>query len=549
MPAAGPPILAQGRESFQREAWADAHAQLSAADRESPLPPDDLERLAMAAALIGREEESADLLARTHQDYLRAGQPNSAARCAAYLTLNLLTRGEAARAGGWLARAQRLLEPDRSDTIERAYLLIPVALQHLYQGDAPTAYDSFSRAAAIAHRVGDLDVAALAQLGQGQALVAMGRVAEGMTHLDEAMVAVTAGEVSPIFTGVIYCAVVASCWLTFDLRRAREWTDALSAWCGAHPDLVLFRGECLVHRAELMRLHGAWPDALLEVERARRLVANPQDSTHAEALYEQGEIHRLRGEIDLAAGAYRLANQAGRSPQPGLALLRLAQGDVPAATAAIRRELEETEIPLHRARLLPAFVEIMLAAGDVPAARTAAEELARTAARLRSPYLDAIAAHAGGAVLLASDDPRAALAALRRASAAWHDLDAPYEAARARLLIATACRQLGDHDTASLELDAARATFQRLGATLDLNALPTLQPAAAGPSTAGAGPLTPRELEVLRLVAAGHSNRAIAAALVLSEKTVARHVANIFTKLSLTSRAAATAYAYQHQLV
>ena len=548
MPATGPPLLARGRASFQHESWADAYAQLSAARRESPLPPEDLERLAVAAALVGHEEENVDLLARAHQDYLRAGQPESAARTATYLSLNLLTRGEAARAGGWIARAQRLLGSLPSDTLGHAYLLIPLAVQRLYQGDAPTAYDSFSHAAAIAHRVGDPDVAALAELGRGQALVAMGRVAEGMAHLDEAMVAVTAGEVSPIFTGVVYCAVVSTCWRTFDLRRAGEWTNALSAWCSAHPDLALFRGECLVHRAQLMCLHGAWPDALLEVERASQLVADPQDSTHGEALYEQGELHRLRGEVDLAAESYRRANQAGRSPQPGLALLRLAQGDLPAATAAIRRELDETEIPLQRARLLPAFVEITLAAGDLPAARAAAAELATTASRLSSPYLDAIAAHAGGAVLLASDDPRAALSSLRRASAAWHDLDAPYEAARARLLIATACRQLGDHDTAALELDAARDTFQRLGATLDLRSLSTPRPLTA--STAAADtPLTPRELEVLRLVAAGHTNRAIAAALVLSEKTVARHVANIFTKLNLSSRAAATAYAYQHHLV
>ena len=311
MPPAGPPTLARGRESFQREAWAEAYAQLSAADRTSPLPPDDLERLAMAAALIGREEESTDLLARTHQEFLRAGHTARAARCATYLALTLLGRGEVARAGGWLARAQRLLEPDQTDTLERAYVLLPLARQHLIQGDAPAAYDAFARAATIARRFGDSDVASMAELGQGRVLVAMGRITEGMAHLDEAMVGVTAGEVSPIFTGIVYCAVVSACWITFDLRRAREWTDALSAWCGAHPDLALFRSECLVHRAELMRLHGAWPAALLEVQRARQIAADPRDAAHGEALYEQGELHRLRGEREPL-------HDRGISPEPDL---------------------------------------------------------------------------------------------------------------------------------------------------------------------------------------------------------------------------------------
>jgi DNA-binding CsgD family transcriptional regulator len=261
------------------------------------------------------------------------------------------------------------------------------------------------------------------------------------------------------------------------------------------------------------------------------------------AAYQLAELHRLRGEAAEAEEAYRRASRWGREPQPGLALLRLAQGQPAAAQAAIRRALEEAVDLPGRARLLPAAAEIALAAGDRAAARAAAGELAEAAGRLDAPLLDATAAAASGAVRLADGDARAALVDLRAAWAAWRELGAPYEAARARVGIGLACRALGDPDSAALELDAARAVFEELGAAPDLAGLERLT------GRAPAGGLTPREVQVLRLVATGKTNRAIAAELLLSERTVDRHVSNIFTKLGVSSRAAATAWAYQHQLV
>ena len=536
----------RGREWFDRRAWADAVDELSAADREAPLEPEDLERLATAAYLIGRDGDSVDVWERAHLELVNRGDTQRAARCAGWIVFVLMNTGEFARGGGWLARAHRLIDDVQDDCAERGHLLVPVAFQHAFAGDWPTAHAISTQAAEIGDRFGDIDLVTLARNIQGRALIAQGRTVEGMTLLDEVMVSVMADEVSEIVAGAVYCSVIEACQEVFDLRRAQQWTTALTHWCDSQPDLVPFSGNCLVHRAEIMQLHGAWADAVDAAQRAcDRLIGRAQPAVGA-AYYQQGEVHRLRGEFSQAEEAYHEASRWGREPQPGLARLRLAQGQIDAAEAAIRRVVDEAQDRVTRSRLLPALVEIMSGAGDVAAARAAADELSKVADDLDASLLRGLAAHAQGAVLLLEHEAQAALAALRHAWTAWHELEVPYEAARVRVLIGLACRQLGDQDSAEMELDAARSVFQELGAVPDLA---RAQELAWKEAAKPAGGLTARELEVLRLVATGKTNRSIAADLFLSEKTVARHVSNIFSKLGLSSRAAATAYAYEHDLV
>lgn len=534
----------QGRSAFARQAWADAYAQLSAADEESALPPEDLERLGVAAYLIGQEPASEAALSRAHQAYWEEQRCDRAARCAFWLGMSLMDRGEMARGGGWLARAQRAVEDHPEECVEAGYLLVPSGLRSMAEGDFSAARTSFDRAADIATRFADPDLITLARLGQGQVKVLLGDARGGLTLFDEIMVAVTAGEVSPIPAGIVYCAVIAGCHDCFDMRRAQEWTTALSTWCESQPDLVPYRGQCLIHRAQVLQWHGSWTDALHEARRAGEWLSRPSvRPAIGAAFYQQAEIHRLRGEFAAAEEAYRRASELGHEVQPGFALMRLAQGRVDAAEAAIHRVVDVDD-PAS-VGLLPAYVETMLAAGHIDAARTGADRLRSIAADREAPLLRAGGAHARGAVLLADGKPADALTCLRDAAASWQELDAPYELARSRVLVALACRAVGDEDFAQLELAAATRTFRELGARPDLEYALSL----VTPTATSAGPLTRREVEVLRLVAAGKTNRSIADELFLSEKTVARHLSNIFTKLDIATRSAATAYAYRHDLV
>jgi DNA-binding CsgD family transcriptional regulator/tetratricopeptide (TPR) repeat protein len=540
--------LEAGREAYQARAWRRAYAQLSAADALEPLGFDDLALLAQAAELIGRHEDTDVFAERAHHEALRVGNLPGAARAAFWLGFGLMGRGEYARGGGWLARAARLIDEGQLDCVEAGYILVPGALQGLDEGHAAESLASFEEAARIGERFGDRDLATLGRLGQGQARIDLGEIDQGVALLDEAMVAVTADEVSPTVVGIVYCATIEACHRIFDLRRAQEWTAALTRWLDSQPELQPFRGRCLLYQAELMQFHGAWQDAAAHTQIAyERLSQPPPEPAVAEAIYQQGELHRLRGEFDAADKAYRNANEHGRQPEPGRARLRLAQGEPRAALAMIRRAIDETQDRLGRAHLLEAGVEIALAAGDAAMGRTASEELAEMAGSSRAPLLRAMSTRAEGAVALADGDAAAAVATLRRAWSQWRDLEAPYEAARVRVLLGQACRALGDEDTASMEFETARHVFLELGAAPDVERVDAMSQPRVAPA-GGRGGLTAREVEVLQLVAAGMTNRAIAERLVISEKTVARHVSNIFTKLDLSSRSAATAYAYEHGL-
>jgi DNA-binding CsgD family transcriptional regulator len=536
--------LERGRTAYAMHRWADAVDGFTDAEPPESLTAGDLEQLATAALLLGRHERGIDALTRAHESFLAEGDTAGAARCAAWIGMNLMNLGEMARSGGWFARAQRLVQPDGEPGSSGGYELIPEGLGALYAGDAERADDCFARAAAFAERLGNPDLIALSHLGHGQAQIMLGQAERGLLALDEVMVAVTAGELSPIPSGIIYCAVLQSCRLAFDVRRAREWTRALDHWCADQPDMVAFTGQCQSHRSALFILNGEWADALAAAESARERSARGDFMGEYGAWYHQGEVQRLRGELEAAEQSYLRAGRTGFEPQPGLALLRLAQGRTKLAQSLIRGAIDRAT-PDERRGMLAAAVEIELSAGDPAAARRVADELRAQSRSTPMPMLRAIADQAESGVLLAEGDARGALALARRAWTGWRELEAPYEAARCRVLTARACRQLGDAEGASMELDAARSVFLELGAQQALSGRAVIE--ASGPSRVPGG-LTSREVEVLRLVAAGKTNRMIAGELYLSEKTVARHLSNMFAKLAVSSRAAATAFAYEHGL-
>jgi DNA-binding CsgD family transcriptional regulator len=533
--------IVAARDAVARAAWADAYASFRDVDGSS-LTGSDLEAFADAAWWGSKLVESLELRQRAYAAYVAEGDDLAAAACAAHLSIEHFVRNEPAIGMGFLKRTERHME-GRSDCVELGYLALLHAAIGRFTGDAGTAIERAERAIAIGQRYGDANLVGMSIHLEGLSLIDLGRIAEGMAMLDEAMALVIAGELDAYFTGIVYCAVISACLELNDLGRAAEWSDASRPWYEALPPNSPFPGMCRVNRAEVASLRGALPEAEAEARGAVTQLLEVDPGLAAPAFHQLGEILRRSGDHAGAEQAFIRALELGVDPQPGLALLRMRQGKPDAAMTALRLTLTAEHQPARRARLLGALTEIAVATGAIDEARSAVDEL-WTLTDDAIPAFEATIAGAAGRVQLADGDSAEALASLRRAVTIWQELRLPYETAHTRIAFAEALRAAGDEDGARAAFLSARSTFEELGATADAAEAGAL---AAGPDALPAG-LTAREAEVLRLVAAGKTNRDIAVELVISEHTVARHLQNMFAKLGVSTRAAATAYAYSHDL-
>jgi len=528
---------ARARDAFERRDWQSAYDGFRACEE---LAADDHDALAECAHWLGLADEVINSYDEAYRLHLGAGSVGQGALSAFMLAIYLRLRGDGAQADGWLARAQRLLASE-SECAQHGYPLY-LEIARLMGTDPGAAAESARRMQDLGRRFDDETLVALGVFFEGRALVKQARVREGLALLDEAMLAALSDKLKPMWTGAIYCGLLDACHELVDLRRAREWTDATRRWCSPLPVASLYPGICRVHWAEILQVRGAWEEAEAEALDACRDMAGIDVFVVADGYYEVAEIRRRRGNLAGAEEAYTRAHEVGRDPQPGLALLRLAQGRTDAASSSIAAALAGfAGSRLERAPLLAAQVEIALAADDVDLAESAALEVFDTAQVFESMGLRAAGHRCRGAVALARGEGVTALGSLRLAFSLWQELDAPYEAARTRVLLAQAYRALDDIDAATRECAAARACFERLGAAADLRALQDGSMPPCG--------LSPREVEVLRHVAMGRTNREIAGSLFISEKTVARHVSNIFVKLDVSSRSGATAFAYANSLL
>ncbi|MGZ8512737.1 MAG: LuxR C-terminal-related transcriptional regulator [Candidatus Limnocylindria bacterium] len=536
------PDIARGREALARRDWAQAYDSFGAAD-QGALTGADLEGRADAAWWLSKLPESLEIRRRAYAAFDAEGDDAAATAVAARLAIEHFIRGETSVGGGFLMKAHRHAA-DLPEGRERGFLALIDGTVARFAGDLDGSIALIAEALRLGRTAGDPDLIAMAIHTEGLVLVDQGKVDEGLALLDEAMASIVAGEVDPYFTGIIYCDLIGACLSVSDLRRAGEWSDAARAWCDTIPPDSPYPGMCRANRAEVARLRGAWPEAEAEAVLATEQLMVVDPAIAAAAFLQVAEIRRRTGDLVGAEAAYTRAHELGQDPQPGLALLRLAQGKTDAARSAIDAALEGEPRAVARTKLLAARVDIALAEGEIDAARAGALGLAVIAEETGTPAFAAMATTAAGAVALAEDEAATALAQLRDAVAAWQDLRLPYEAARARVLYARALRASGDDDGAALELRAALAMFEGLGAVPDAEATRGL---LGAPGALPAG-LTAREAEVLRLVASGKTNRDIAVELVISEHTVSRHLQNMYAKLGVSSRSAATAFAFEHGL-
>ncbi len=535
----------RARELFATLAWGQCRALLADADDRGELGGPDLALLGEVAFLTGDDELAAGAYARSYRWFLDSGELHAAARAASWCAFVLASGGEFARSAGWAARAKQLVDGHGLGGAAEGWVLADEAHRLMITGQFAEGLGVALAAERLGAAAGDADVLVLSRLSIVHAQVMQGERAEAIRLADEIMVAVAAEETSAAVVGTAYCGAISTCLTVRDIGRAREWTDILGRWCDARPELMPYRGQCLVHRAQMMAWGGDWPGAVAEATHAEQLLRGP---AAGEAAYQLGEVHRLMGHLDDAAHHYRRANSLGRRPEPGLSRLRIAQGRAEAVVLTLRRLCAEPCTPEDAAEQLDVLVDALIAVGDVDAAAAAADELRRVASVVDAPLVGGLAHRASAATLLAAARPDAALAAANACVRAWAGLDIPHACAQARVLAGRCLWALGDEPSAELEFDAARECFARLGAAPDLALVEGLTAGHDGAAHRPGG-LTEREVEVVRLVAAGHTNRVIARELRLSEKTVARHLSNIYTKLGVASRAATTAYAYDHQLL
>ena len=529
------------RACLARHDWEQAYEQLAADPTSSD--PEWLEALAEAAWWVGRLDDCIAARERAYLLFDEAGERRAAGRCATWLFEHYCFRAQPAIGSGWLRRARRALEDD-VECAEYGQLLIREVQQAHGTGNRALAVTRAESAIALGRRLRSPDLEAVGLEALGRVLIEEGRPAEGLALLDEAMLFALEGRLDPYTTGRVYCSLVSACDEIGDLHRAAEWTDAVASWAERHP-VSLFPGLCRVHRAGLLQWRGEWIRAEAEARQACAELEGMNLPNAAAGFVEIGEIRRRIGDYEGAEEAFRRAEELNGQAWAGLALLRLAQGRRDRAAAIISRALEESAgNRLARGKLLPAHVQIMAATGDLAGASAGADELEAIATDFESPVLLAAAATARGRVQLATGDCSAACTALNDALQRWVELDAPYEVATTRSLMGQACRQAGDEDGAEGSFNAAEAIFERLGAPIDARLTRGFRGAVELPCG-----LTPREVEVLRLVASGQTNRQMAAELYLSEKTIARHVSNIFTKIDVKSRAAATAFAFEQHLM
>ena len=528
--------LSRAREAYAERAWRRAYDAFAAAESTGPLEADDYDKFAVSAHLLARMPEYFAIRERAYKSLLERGESLAAAEAALWLGTQKIVQGDVGEGGGWVARAARIVAEDGTDSIPAAFLTVGSAFEAANNGDLELAQQISADAVVAARRHGSEEYAALSLHQRGLFLLAAGRTNEGLACLDEAMLGVAGGECSAMVEGIIYCGVIAGCWSIYEVSRAQQWTAAMSQWADAQPELANFTGECKVRRAELKQFNGRWSEALDDLDDVSP--ADPADWAAGRAACVRGDLDRLLGRFDSAEEHFKLATRLGEDPQPGLARLRLARGSVQAAASMIRRSLAEVRMPGQRIELLAAATEIFLAVGETGAAEEAAEELQEIAGINRGPVVVALSQQARAAVLLERGAASEALPLLREALGTWVRNRAPYLEARARVLLGDACRDLADRESADRELDTAREIFESLGAMPDVARL-----------TGRDDLLSPRALEVLRLLATGATNRAIAEKLVLSERTVDRHVSNLYAKLGVSSRAAATAYAFERQLV